>query len=96
VLSYAETVSSDEFDASEILFGRAGYLTALLYLLRHLGPKSVPNEVFEKVIDTIITVGKKYAISLSSHLSRLRSLHCLRLVLHLHVLFSEEPRRSVR
>jgi lantibiotic modifying enzyme len=61
VLSYAETVSSDEFDASEILFGRAGYLTALLYLLRHLGPKSVPNEVFEKVIDTIITVGKKGA-----------------------------------
>ena len=42
----------------EILYGKAGYLYALLYVKQTIGPETIPNEVVKVVVESIILSGQ--------------------------------------
>lgn len=46
-------------DCDEVLFGRAGYLSALLFLEKHLGHGTVPRFVIDEVVFAIFESGKQ-------------------------------------
>ncbi|XP_075349832.1 lanC-like protein 2 isoform X2 [Mycteria americana] len=54
-------VSTDAELPDELLYGRAGYLYALLYLNTEIGPDTVPQSVIKEVIDAIIESGKNFS-----------------------------------
>ncbi|KAF2895694.1 hypothetical protein ILUMI_10474 [Ignelater luminosus] len=47
----------------EYLYGRAGYLFALLYVNKHIEPPPVPSNTIRQVIEAILTSGKEGARS---------------------------------
>ncbi|KAG8036214.1 hypothetical protein G9C98_004794 [Cotesia typhae] len=48
----------------ELLYGRAGYLYALLFVNKHI-PNAIEDDVIKQIIYCILTIGKAYAKSLS-------------------------------
>ncbi|XP_053570526.1 lanC-like protein 2 [Bombina bombina] len=50
--------SADTELPDELLYGRAGYLYALLYLNTEIGPDTVPQEAIKEIVDAIIESGK--------------------------------------
>ncbi|XP_077159093.1 lanC-like protein 2 [Paroedura picta] len=63
LLQLQRIVLSTESDLpDELLFGRAGYLYALLYLNTEIGPAAVPQSVIKEVVDSIIESGKKFSL----------------------------------
>uniref|UniRef100_A0A8C3R4H4 LanC-like protein 2 n=1 Tax=Cyanoderma ruficeps TaxID=181631 RepID=A0A8C3R4H4_9PASS len=54
-------ISTDSELPDELLYGRAGYLYALLYLNTEIGPDTVPQSVIKEVIDAIIESGKNFS-----------------------------------
>ncbi|KAK2183154.1 hypothetical protein NP493_322g01013 [Ridgeia piscesae] len=62
LFSRHKDVSSDHVDLpDEFLFGRVGYLFALLFVQRHLGKEYVNPDLISEVFRTIISSGKKLA-----------------------------------
>ncbi|XP_054847960.1 lanC-like protein 2 [Eublepharis macularius] len=55
-------LSPDSDLPDELLYGKAGYLYALLYLNTEIGPDTVPQSVIKEVIDSIIESGKKFSL----------------------------------
>ncbi|XP_069114276.1 glutathione S-transferase LANCL1-like [Argopecten irradians] len=53
-----EDVCSDRNLPDEILFGRSGYLFALLFVQRHLGDEKIDNSVIYKVFQSVIDRGR--------------------------------------
>ncbi|XP_043920754.1 lanC-like protein 2 [Protopterus annectens] len=51
-------VSLDSDLPDELLFGRTGYLFALLYVNAEIGPETVPQSTIKEVVDAIIESGK--------------------------------------
>ncbi|KAM4027678.1 lanC-like protein 2 [Anomaloglossus baeobatrachus] len=51
-------VSTDSELPDELLYGRAGYLYALLYLNAEIGPDTVPQATIKELVDAIIDSGK--------------------------------------
>ncbi|CAJ0917568.1 unnamed protein product [Ranitomeya imitator] len=51
-------VSTDPELPDELLYGRAGYLYALLYLNAEIGPDTVPQATVKELVDAIIESGK--------------------------------------
>uniref|UniRef100_A0A8C9WIM0 LanC-like protein 2 n=1 Tax=Scleropages formosus TaxID=113540 RepID=A0A8C9WIM0_SCLFO len=51
-------VSSDSDIPDELLYGRAGYLYALLYVNKEIGPNTVDDAVIAKVVGAILESGK--------------------------------------
>ncbi|KAM4689472.1 lanC-like protein 2 [Discoglossus pictus] len=51
-------VSTDNELPDELLYGRAGYLYALLYVNTEIGPGTVPQENIKEIVDAIIESGK--------------------------------------
>ncbi|KAG8572618.1 hypothetical protein GDO81_012106 [Engystomops pustulosus] len=51
-------VSTDAEVPDELLYGRAGYLYALLYLNSEIGPDTVPQATIKELVDAIIESGK--------------------------------------
>ncbi|XP_028659894.1 lanC-like protein 2 [Erpetoichthys calabaricus] len=51
-------LSSDSDMPDELLYGRAGYLFALLYLNREIGSETVPETNIKEVVDAILESGK--------------------------------------
>ncbi|KAK3741810.1 hypothetical protein QZH41_010444 [Actinostola sp. cb2023] len=49
------------YGSDELLIGRAGYLCGALELNRRLKPQTVPQEVINPVIDSIVHSGQQYA-----------------------------------
>lgn len=49
--------------ANEYLYGRVGYLFALLYLNKHITPPPIDDGLIKKIINCIITCGKNEAKS---------------------------------
>ncbi|XP_030407286.1 lanC-like protein 2 [Gopherus evgoodei] len=54
-------ISTDSELPDELLYGRAGYLYALLYLNTEIGPDTVPQSVIKEVVDAIIESGKNFS-----------------------------------
>uniref|UniRef100_A0A674IMU3 LanC like 2 n=2 Tax=Terrapene triunguis TaxID=2587831 RepID=A0A674IMU3_9SAUR len=54
-------ISTDSELPDELLYGRAGYLYALLYLNTEIGPDAVPQSVIKEVVDAIIESGKNFS-----------------------------------
>ncbi|KDR23212.1 lanC-like protein 2 [Zootermopsis nevadensis] len=52
-------LSSDLPD--EILYGRTGYLFALLYLHKHLGQDIIDSKIIQQVVSAVLSSGKKLA-----------------------------------
>ncbi|XP_041101171.1 lanC-like protein 2 isoform X3 [Polyodon spathula] len=52
-------VSSDSDLPDELLYGRAGYLYALLYVNKGIGPETIPESNIKEVVDAILESGKK-------------------------------------
>ncbi|XP_033854862.3 lanC-like protein 2 [Acipenser ruthenus] len=52
-------VSSDSDLPNELLYGRAGYLYALLYVNKGIGPETIPESNIKEVVDAILESGKK-------------------------------------
>lgn len=44
-----DIVESDPAIPDELLFGRAGYIYALLFVRKHLGDEVIPGEAFNRV-----------------------------------------------
>nr|KAI8768175.1 lanC-like protein 2 [Biomphalaria glabrata] len=61
VLALCEEVCNDFSIPDELLFGRAGYLSALLFLQQHLGPQVINNDMVVKVVDAILVSGQDLA-----------------------------------
>ncbi|KAL8165676.1 UNVERIFIED_CONTAM: LanC-like protein 2 [Gekko kuhli] len=55
-------LSADSDLPDELLYGRAGYLYALLYLNTEIGPDTVPQSVIKEVVNSIIESGKKFSL----------------------------------
>lgn len=51
---------------NEYLYGRAGYLYALLYVNKHINPPPIPDELIRQVIEAILNSGKSLARSCQS------------------------------
>uniref|UniRef100_A0A8C5PC73 LanC-like protein 2 n=1 Tax=Leptobrachium leishanense TaxID=445787 RepID=A0A8C5PC73_9ANUR len=51
-------ISQDSELPDELLYGRAGYLYALLYVNTEIGPDTVPPAAIKEVVDAIIESGK--------------------------------------
>ncbi|KAM9307837.1 lanC-like protein 2 [Gastrophryne carolinensis] len=51
-------VSTDSELPDELLYGRTGYLYALLYLNSEIGPGTIPEATIKEVVDAIIESGK--------------------------------------
>lgn len=47
----------------ELLYGRVGYLYALLFVQHHLGKSSIQEDIIAKVIDSILTSGQQLSNS---------------------------------
>ncbi|XP_030063141.1 lanC-like protein 2 [Microcaecilia unicolor] len=58
LLQLHQTVCTDVDLPDELLFGRAGYLYALLYLNAEIGPDTVPQSTIKELVDSIIESGK--------------------------------------
>ncbi|MBN3307362.1 LANC2 protein, partial [Amia calva] len=59
LLQLQRVVISSESDLpDELLYGRAGYLYALLYVNSEIGPETVPESTIAEVVDTILESGK--------------------------------------
>uniref|UniRef100_A0A8C3VCW4 LanC-like protein 2 n=3 Tax=Catharus ustulatus TaxID=91951 RepID=A0A8C3VCW4_CATUS len=54
-------ISTDSELPDELLYGRAGYLYALLYLNTEISPETVPQSIIKEVIDAIIESGKNFS-----------------------------------
>ncbi|XP_044285661.1 lanC-like protein 2 isoform X2 [Varanus komodoensis] len=54
-------IATDSDLPDELLYGRAGYLYALLYLNTEIGPETVPQSVIKEVVDVIIESGKNFS-----------------------------------
>lgn len=62
LLSFQELILDSEADiANEYLYGRSGYLFALLYLNKHIKPPPIDRDIIVKVIGCILKCGKKEA-----------------------------------
>lgn len=55
-------LSPDSDLPDELLYGKAGYLYALLYLNTEIGPDTVPHSVIKEVVNSIIESGKKLSL----------------------------------
>ncbi|XP_060103707.1 lanC-like protein 2 [Heteronotia binoei] len=55
-------LSMDSDLPDELLYGRAGYLYALLYLNTEIGPDTVPQSIIKEVVNSIIESGKKFSL----------------------------------
>ncbi|KAM5156967.1 lanC-like protein 2 [Mantella aurantiaca] len=51
-------VTTDSEIPDELLYGRAGYLYALLYLNAEIGPDTIPQATIKELVDVIIESGK--------------------------------------
>ncbi|XP_063778521.1 lanC-like protein 2 [Pseudophryne corroboree] len=51
-------VGADPELSDELLYGRAGYLYALLYVNKEIGPDTVPQATIKELVDAIIESGK--------------------------------------
>ena len=49
LLSLSQHVLTDPSLPDEVLYGRSGYLLALLFVRRHLGEDAVPQEIVRRV-----------------------------------------------
>ncbi|XP_038616255.1 lanC-like protein 2 [Tachyglossus aculeatus] len=59
LLQLQRTIASTDSDLpDELLYGRAGYLYALLYLNTEIGPDTVPQSTLREVVSAIIESGK--------------------------------------
>ncbi|XP_029445426.1 lanC-like protein 2 isoform X2 [Rhinatrema bivittatum] len=58
LLQMQRTVCMDVDLPDELLYGRAGFLYALLYLNAEIGPGTVPQSTIKELIDAIIESGK--------------------------------------
>lgn len=56
-----DDVCSDRSLPDEILFGRCGYLSSLLFLQQHLGHDIVHNETISKVVEAVLNSGTQFA-----------------------------------
>ncbi|XP_053266024.1 lanC-like protein 2 isoform X2 [Podarcis raffonei] len=54
-------LATDSDLPDELLYGRAGYLYALLYLNTEIGPEAVPQSAIKEVVDSIIESGKNFS-----------------------------------
>ncbi|KAH9510308.1 LanC-like protein 2 [Bulinus truncatus] len=54
-----DEVCTDTTLPDEILFGRAGYLSTLMFLQQHLGPKSINRDLVVKVVEAILSSGQE-------------------------------------
>ncbi|XP_061442582.1 lanC-like protein 2 [Rhineura floridana] len=54
-------LATDSDLPDELLYGRAGYLYALLYLNTEIGPETVPQSVIKEVVDSIIESGRNFS-----------------------------------
>ncbi|KAM3823119.1 lanC-like protein 2 isoform 2-T3 [Vipera latastei] len=62
LLQLQRIVLASESDLpDELLYGRSGYLYALLYLNTEIGPETVPQSVIKEVVESIIQSGKNFS-----------------------------------
>ncbi|KAG8139565.1 hypothetical protein E2320_002330 [Naja naja] len=54
-------LASDSDLPDELLYGRSGYLYALLYLNTEIDPEPVPQSVIKEVVESIIESGKNFS-----------------------------------
>ncbi|KAK3152954.1 hypothetical protein QOZ80_2BG0165770 [Eleusine coracana subsp. coracana] len=67
-LSYFDEITVTEKVPNEMLYGRAGYLWACLFLNKHISEKTIPLEHIESVAKDIIKEGRKLSSKGSSPL----------------------------
>ncbi|KAK0097750.1 hypothetical protein PV326_014053 [Microctonus aethiopoides] len=60
LFNYAATHSYDE-----LLYGRAGYLYALLFINKNISPAPIDDELIKRIIDCILSSGREYSMSKS-------------------------------
>lgn len=60
MFNYAATHSYDE-----LLYGRAGYLYALLFINKNISPAPIDDELIKRIIDCILSSGREYSMSKS-------------------------------
>jgi len=58
LLEMVDIVESDPAIPDELLFGRAGYIYALLFVRKHLGDEVIPDDSFNRVIAAIVASGE--------------------------------------
>lgn len=51
--------------ADELLYGKAGYLYALLFVNKNISPAPIEGELIKKLINYILMSGKSYSASKS-------------------------------
>lgn len=57
----ASVLSPDGDMPDEILYGRSGYLFALLYVCKEIGPEAVDEATISQVVTTIVESGKSFS-----------------------------------